>query len=67
MHNIYMGQPIPNIADLDVQAMTGALARFYIRRAARNGFRIDPIDARNRAISALFHYMPEANRKGVAE
>lgn len=51
------------IASLDAQAIVGMLSRWYLRQAARDGFTLSAIEARNAAISAVFGCQPMGNRK----
>lgn len=52
-------QPIDKLESLDAQAVVGLVMRWYVRQAQRDGFTLDPITARNAAISAVFGGMPD--------
>ncbi len=56
-------QAIDKLAQLDAQALVGMVSRWYMRQAARDGFTLTAIEARNAAISAVFGCQPMRDRK----
>jgi hypothetical protein len=47
------------VAQLDLQSVTGMLARHYMRRATREGWTLAANDARNAALGAVIAGMPD--------
>jgi hypothetical protein len=63
MTAVHEPQSVDKLASLDAQALVGMVSRWYMRQAARDGFRLTAIEARDAAIAAVFGCQPVGNRK----